>query len=67
MTQENQAAIERRCQLLQALLERWGATGTPREPPALEPPAQEPPAEEISRIHLCVWMDVLGTGMWQLL
>ncbi|XP_048822988.1 uncharacterized protein LOC125703030 [Lagopus muta] len=67
---ENQAAVERRCQLLQALLEQQGAAGTPREPPAQEPPAEEPPAEEPPAqeppsIHLRIQMDVLGTGRWQ--
>ena len=62
VVRENQAAVERRCQLLRALLERQEAAETLREPPA-----QEPPAQETHRIHLRVLMDFLSPGMWQLL
>ena len=68
---ENHAAVERRCQLLRAVLERQRAAGTPREPfhdpPAQKPPTQEPPAQEPPSLHLLVQINVLSTGMWPLL
>lgn len=67
----NHAAVERRCQLLRAVLERQRAAGTPREPfhdpPAQKPPTQEPPAQEPPSLHLLVQINVLSTGMWPLL
>ena len=54
---ENHAAVERRCQLLWAVLDHWGAARTPREA------NQEPPGPSPESICAYGWMSlVLGGG-----